>query len=369
MSRLFRSLAAAFLLVVTTLAPVQGLANGAIQVRYGASSGGVGSVYVITGTGAGTWTVPATGHYTVEAIGGGADGGGTSNVAFSAPGGTGGQYAQTLNLALGAGSSISYQVGVHNGVVGTPTSPGTGDTWFDSPTSVLFAQGGGGGSGGGCYTPYVGVSTGNCGGHGNGGGFAQRTGGGGGGAGGPNGPGGSGGNSPGNAPDSGGPGGGGADGGTAGTDAAGAVTGYAGGYNRLGSGAGAGGAIASNGGAGTNGGGGGGGGSGQSTSAHAGDGGSGSMEALWTVPGLGTFGPGGGGGGGGNQNDGPCVSGNGGAAGGYGGGGGGAGSDCSSKVGGAGTSGIIVITRTSRADPLPAAANDNFAPVTLKAAA
>lgn len=82
-----------------------------------------GTVIFLTVTGAGNWTVPSdwnSAQNTVEVIGGGS-GGNTLGGA-----GAGGAYAKVTNLALTAGASIAYSVGIG----GAPTVAG-GNTFFN----------------------------------------------------------------------------------------------------------------------------------------------------------------------------------------------------------------------------------------------
>jgi hypothetical protein len=157
-------------------------------------SGGSGFV-IITAVGAGTWNVPADfnrANNVIEVIAGGGNGGARTS-GGGAKGGGAGQYAKLTNFNPGGGT-VNYQIGIGGGSVGTSVAPGTADSWFDSASATLYAQGGSSpGTGGGLGPPggsaaAVGTSTvANGGAGGNGGGLASQGCGAGGGAGGPHG--------------------------------------------------------------------------------------------------------------------------------------------------------------------------------------
>jgi hypothetical protein len=305
---------------------------------------GAGTNVILATPGAGTWTVPSDfpGTGMAEAIGAGGDGGLSDGGGGQGGSGGGGAYASTTFTAS-PGDVISYQVGVNGGsqgaIIGSPApGPGTADTWFDSATATLYAQGGSSGGtsiagiGGSSAGGVAGSSTVTAGGSGAvPGGTGGAGGGGGGGAGGPNGAGADGGSTGHGGTGANGGGGGGANGGTAGTDG---NLGATGGQNRNAAGAGIGGTASGvAGAAGADGGGGGGGG-------YMAQGGAGSMDPIWS-DGVNTYGPGGGGGGGGNGFfDPPGFGGN---AGGYGGGGGGMGNGLPAQAS-EGTPGLIAIS-------------------------
>jgi hypothetical protein len=102
-------------------------------------------------------------------------------------GGAAGAWAQQPTRAgLTQGAIINCQVGIVGGTQGTKTTPGTADTWFDSSTATLYAQG----SGIGSASPGLAANcfpTTNAANGGVGAAAATTNGGGGGGAGGPNG--------------------------------------------------------------------------------------------------------------------------------------------------------------------------------------
>ena len=321
------------------------------------------------------WTRPAdwvdAGHI-VELLGAGGQGGagstGTSYIGGG--GGGGGAYTKLVWSAAALPSTVPFKIGVGN--VGN--AAGNATTW-------LSATGGAGnslysGSGGNSTASAAGAAgvansvigspvvtytrSGNNGGIGGAGSSTPRSGCGGGGAGGPNGVGAKGGNVVGTA---GGAGGGGTNGGTAAGNTA-TTAGGAGGNNRSAAGGGLGGSSGTPAGAAGTDGGGGGGGFHSAVAAANTSGGAGSSEYVFQ-PAWGC-GSGGGGGGGNsvNTNNATASGGDGGIFGGGGGGAGGTRAGTSTRVQGAGISGLIVITYTvATADAW--SAGDKSANVTL----
>lgn len=91
-------------------------------------------IFLTSGT---SWAVPGdfnASANTVEAIGAGGDGVGTT--AFA---GGGGAYAKVTNFSPGGGT-VSFQIGVHGGTTGSGTGP-TSNTWFDSGATLVAAGG------------------------------------------------------------------------------------------------------------------------------------------------------------------------------------------------------------------------------------
>jgi hypothetical protein len=195
-------------------------------------------VVVLDRSAAPTWTVPKdwdANNNTVECIGGGV-GGGISVAAGALPGGGGGAYAKSINLAWSAGQVINVSVGAAADNLGH-----AGDTYlnpsaasFPSSGQAVGARGASGVNGGSLADGYA-TGPGSVRNAGGSGGYSSYGGGGGGGAGGPNGTGASGGTT--NPGGTAGAGGGGAGGGTAGGSTATGDAGTAGtGLNGSGSG-------------------------------------------------------------------------------------------------------------------------------------
>lgn len=292
------------------------------------------AIIVLTSTASTTWTVPSdwnNANNNIHLIGGGGGGAGgyaSGNNRAGGGGGGGGGYTKLTNQTLTKGASITYQCG-SAGTVGSVGANGGngGTTSWNSGASTA----GGGGGGQATTTP---TSTGGTAGTGTtfngatGGvgatGTAASTGyggGGGAGAGGPNGVGGNGGNGFGSTltANMAGGGGGGNGGGTNGGNAS-SATGGTGGNNSLGTGGGA-----------------------SNTSGVNGGGAGGSVSVVSTGGyGIEVFGIGSGGGGGGGIGSGNRA--NIGGLYGAGGGGGGVAPDGTTRTGGAGAQGAIIIT-------------------------
>lgn len=297
------------------------------------------TIYQITQTGSGTWTVPSDFNITNNNVylwggaGGGAGGGGGTTTRRGGGGGGGGGFTLVPNFATTVGSSIILSVGAggNGGAVNGNGTAGSSTTW----NSSAYTAGGGGagltggssiqgaGGAGGTGSTYNGGAGGSGGASASGGTQISAGGGGGGGAGGPSGAGGAGGNGSSAALNiSGGGGGGGNGGGSAGGNGTSSNSAYTvgnGGNNASGIGGGVGiGAAGSFGGGGA--------GSGGRSSTG--------IEILGAV--------GGGSGGGGSTNNGASAAG---AVYGGGGSGGGAtnGGTLNASVGSAGGQGVIFI--------------------------
>ena len=303
------------------------------------------------------WTRPAdwadAGHI-VELLGAGGQGGaGSTGTGYiGGGGGGGGAYTKLIWSAAALPSTVPFKIGV--GSVGN--AAGNATTWLSATggagnslysgsggNSTASAAGAAGVANSAIGSPVVTYTrSGNNGGIGGAGSSTPRSGCGGGGAGGPNGVGAKGGNVVGTA---GGAGGGGTNGGTAAGNTA-TTAGGAGGNNRSAAGGGLGGSSGTPAGAAGTAGGGGGGGFHSAVAAANTSGGAGSSEYVFQ-PAWGC-GSGGGGGGGNsvNTNNATASGGDGGIFGGGGGGAGGTRAGTSTRVQGAGISGLIVITYT-----------------------
>lgn len=294
------------------------------------------NIVLLTGTGSGSFEVPATWNDADNAIHCiGAGGAGGADDADGGGGGGGGAYSRRNNLNRTPGEFLPYTIG--SGGIGVVKGNGNagGDTWFGHASFGSSLCGAKGGAGGGTKTPGAGGQAsagigdvkrnGGTGGFGAEEGSVASGGGGGGGAGGPNGNGGTGGS---NDTQNVGAGGGGADGGFTGAPGqhgdSKTEQGGNGGNNRFNFGGGN--ASQPTGAEG-------GGGKGGNYYATGAAGGAGELAWTQTINPIISAGPGGGGGGGGTR----AWGGNGGL---YGGGGGGAGED---GAGGNGRQGLIVV--------------------------
>lgn len=106
---------------------------------------GPGQAKVETIKSGSSWTVPAgvTSIDSVECWGAGGGPGSGTGAGFA--GGGGGAYSKIGNLAVNPGSTINFSIGVGGtAAVGGGVGVAGGDTWFNSPTTVL-AKGGSGG--------------------------------------------------------------------------------------------------------------------------------------------------------------------------------------------------------------------------------
>lgn len=116
-------------------------------------------VLIVSGA---TFTIPSDfgSLVSIEGIGGGGNGFASITIVDRASGGGGGYAIQPILAGIAPGNVYNIHIGVGGGTKGTTGAPGTNDTWFNSATATLFAQGssnatsgtgGGRGTNGACF--------------------------------------------------------------------------------------------------------------------------------------------------------------------------------------------------------------------------